>query len=66
MVHGKKDRPNMHYPIYVNPENGAVSLEPTDVYNIEVIPQRPTGELGRWTWGKNKKIENNIDLVRKH
>lgn len=47
----KEDRPNMFYPIYVNPEDGSVSLEQTEKYSICVIPKRPTGELSRWCWG---------------
>jgi adenine-specific DNA-methyltransferase len=58
----KEQRPKMHYPIYVNPQNGQVSLMKNEIYKIEVIPQRPTGELGRWTWGKDK-LEKNKKLV---
>lgn len=50
----REDRPNMYYPIYVNPKNSDVSLKKTDEYTIEVLPQRPTGEHSRWTWGKEK------------
>ena len=50
----KEDRPNMFYPVFVNPHNGKCSLEQSLEYSIEVIPQRPTGELSRWTWGKDK------------
>lgn len=58
----KEDRPNMHYPIYVNPKNGRCSLSKDLNYTIEVIPKRPTGELSRWTWSKPKFIEN-LDIV---
>lgn len=50
----KEDRPNMFYPIYVNPSNGKCSLEKSEEYCVEVIPMRPTGEQSRWTWGKEK------------
>ena len=50
----KEDRPNMYYSIFVNPQTGKCSMEKTDEYSIEVIPKRPTGELSRWTWGKEK------------
>ncbi len=52
----KEDRPNMFYPIYVNPVNGKCSLTSSIEYPIEVIPKRPTGELSRWTWSKEKFI----------
>ena len=50
----KEDRPNMFYPIYVNPDNGECFLDKKQNHFIEVIPKRPTGELSRWTWGKEK------------
>ncbi len=50
----KEDRPNMFYPIYVDPKTGKCSMDRDNIYTIEVIPKRPTGELSRWTWGKEK------------
>ena len=62
----KEDRPNMFYPIYINPDNGNCSLSKTDEYTIEVIPKRPTGELSRWTWGKDKFMaECNVLIGKK-
>jgi len=58
----KEDRPMMHYPIYVNPHNGECSLKKDAEFTIEVIPARPTGELSRWTWGK-EKFENERHLL---
>ncbi len=58
----REDRPNMYYPIYVNPENGSVSLVKDKVYTIECLPKRPSGEDGRWTWSK-QKVENNINIL---
>jgi len=58
----REDRPNMFYPIYVNPDDGKVSLEKSNKYKIECIPKRPTGEEGRWTWSKNK-LKNEIELL---
>lgn len=61
----KEDRPNMFYPIYVNPNDGSCSLTKTDKHTIEVIPQRPTGELSRWTWGKDKFLNEYNELIGK-
>lgn len=61
----RADRPLMFYPIFVNPKNGAVSLEKTDEYSIEVIPKRPTGEEGRWCWGRQKFEKENHLLIGK-
>jgi adenine-specific DNA-methyltransferase len=58
----KEDRPKLHYSIFINPKNGKISLSKSQEYCIEVIPKRPTGELGRWTWSK-EKLESNKDLV---
>lgn len=62
----KEDRPNMFYPIYVNPQTGSVSRTRSSEYSIEVIPQRPSGELGRWCWGPDKfDIEKDLLVGRK-
>lgn len=58
----REQRPNMYYPIYVNPSNGKVSLNKTKIYAVEVLPKRPTGEDGRWTWSK-EKFKKNTDLL---
>lgn len=62
----KEDRPLMHYPIYINPLNGSTSLLQNEEFSIEVIPQRPTGELSRWTWGKDKfELENDFIIGKR-
>ena len=52
----------MYYPIFVNPQNGKVSLVSSDDYSIEVIPRRPSGEDSRWTWSK-ELLEKNKHLI---
>ncbi len=49
----REDRPDMFFPIYVNPDNLAVSLEKVDGW-CEVIPKKSDGREGRWMWGKAK------------
>ena len=61
----KEDRPLMHFPIYVDPDSGKVSIEKSEQFCIEVIPKRPTGELGRWCWGKPKFLAETDKLVGK-
>lgn len=58
----KEDRPSLHYPIYIQPDTGRVSIEESSLYTIKVIPKRPTGELGRWTWSK-KKLSSELGQV---
>ena len=61
----KEERPNMHYPIYVDPITGKCSLKQDAQFSIKVIPQRPSGELGRWTWGIPKFEKQHDELVGK-
>lgn len=58
----REDRPNMYYPLYVNPETGAVSLQKSPAFSIECLPKRPSGEEGRWTWSK-KKVKDELGLL---
>lgn len=62
--YGRFNRPNLFYPIYVNPnlidENGysPVSLERTIEYSIEVLPFNSEQEESCWRWGKEKFKKN--------
>lgn len=61
---GKHNRPNLFYPIYVNPltidKDGfcPVSLTQTDEYYIEVFPYNSTGKESCWRWGTKLFSEN--------
>ena len=61
----REQRPNMYYPIYINPINGKVNEFKTDVFSIETFPKRPTGEESRWTWGPDKFINDKNILIGK-
>jgi len=61
----RADRPNMYYPIYVNPNNLKVSLEKTQEFTIEALPIRPSGEESRWTWGMKTTLSRTNELVAK-
>lgn len=61
----REQRPKMYYPIYVNPNNNSVSLQKNEEYTIEVLPKRPSGEESRWTWGKDKLMQNLHLLIGK-
>ena len=64
---GRHNRPNLFYPIYVNPkvvdENGfcPISLEKTDDFCVEVVPLNSQGQESCWRWGQKKVIDNNTD-----
>lgn len=49
----RKDRPNMYFPLYVNPETREVEVEKTGPFVIEVLPKLSDGEDGRWRWGRS-------------
>lgn len=60
----KHNRPNLYYPIYINPdvkdEEGhcPISLKKDKKYNVEVYPLNSKGESSVWRWSKKKLIEN--------
>ena len=47
-------RPNLYYPLFVDPNSGTVSTAKSDRYSIEVWPDAPNGVKTCWTWGKDK------------
>ena len=50
----REDRPNMYFPIYINPETNICALERHTEGDIEVYPLRGDGSEGCWRWGKDK------------
>lgn len=54
----RKERPNMYYPFYVNPETGKVSLEQNEFYSVEALPVKSNGDDGRWRWGRDTAAKN--------
>jgi adenine-specific DNA-methyltransferase len=47
----REQRPNMYFPIYVNQQNGKVSVEKGTDFSIEVLPIKSNGVDGAWRWG---------------
>jgi adenine-specific DNA-methyltransferase len=58
----REDRRDMFFPIYVNPNSGAVSLDSRNHYTIEVLPRKSDGRDGRWMWS-SKKVAEEISRV---
>ena len=58
----REDRPDMFFPIYVNPTSQEVSLEAHNGWKT-VIPKKSDGREGRWMWGKQKCITDGSRLV---
>lgn len=61
----REDRPNMYYPIYVDPKSSLVSLVKDDTYTEEVVPMLSDGTDGCWRWGKKNTDENLENLKAK-
>ena len=55
-------RPNLYFPLYVDPTNGKVYLEKKTSAFIEVLPVASDGTPTCWTWSK-LKIENENDYL---
>jgi adenine-specific DNA-methyltransferase len=49
----REDRPDMYFPIYVNPVNQEISIDKMNGWE-EVYPRKSDGSDGRWMWGKDK------------
>ena len=60
----REDRPDMFFPIYVNPDNEEISFEKIDSWS-EVVPKKSDGTDGRWMWGKLKCKTDKHLLVAK-
>jgi len=64
-VFNRENRPNLYYPIYVNPKTFEVSLEKTEEFSQEVFPINSQNVDGCWTWGKDKLRKNTKIVVGK-
>jgi adenine-specific DNA-methyltransferase len=58
----RQDRPDMFFPIFVNPQTLKISFEPAQGFTEKVLPRKSTGEDGRWMWGK-EKCKKDIHLL---
>jgi adenine-specific DNA-methyltransferase len=58
----REDRPDMYFPIFVNPDDCSVSVSKTKKHTIEVYPKKSDGRDGRWMWGFDK-TKDEIDRV---
>ena len=58
-------RPNLYYPIYVDPETRNISLDRTDSFHIELWPDAPTGVKTCWTWKNGQSPERVSPALRR-
>lgn len=62
----RSERPNLYFPIYVNPNTGSVSLEKNFEFSEEALPIQPsTMEDGTWRWSKDKILLNCEQIIGK-
>lgn len=63
---GRFNRPNLFFPIFVNPNAEfegyyPISLERDDNFTLEILPYNRTGGESCWRWGK-EKVHKNFNL----
>ena len=58
----RKDRPDMYFPIYIDPEDGSISLKPDSSHKIEALPKKSDGRDSRWMWSPGK-VAKEMDRV---
>ena len=56
------DAPTLFFPLYYNPKTGDVSLIKDDFHFKERYPIKSNGAEGRWTWGKEKILNESYRL----
>ena len=57
-VFNRRNRPNLFYPFYADPDTGDVALERHGRFSVEVLPRNTAGEDGCWTWGQIRARRN--------
>lgn len=60
----RTDRPNLYYPLYINPDTCQVSSHPDPGYSEIAVPIQPsTNEDGTWRWSIEKVNQSAEELV---
>jgi adenine-specific DNA-methyltransferase len=61
------NRPNLFYPLFINPKTNEVSTVETSEFNTKVLPLWPDGFEGCWTWGdKLSEKDKNLLVAKKY
>jgi adenine-specific DNA-methyltransferase len=55
-------RPNLFFPVYVDPSDGSVSMTRSAQYSAEVLPRKSDGTDGCWRWGVPTVTKNVAEL----
>jgi adenine-specific DNA-methyltransferase len=62
-VFNRTNRPNLWFPLYINPNDSTVALTKSVTHHEEALPRNSKDEDGCWTWSRKKVEENNHLLV---
>lgn len=58
---GKHNRPNLFFPLYINPDDASVTLEKSTTHSIAVYPIWDDEFEGCWTWNMTKvKLQGDL------
>jgi adenine-specific DNA-methyltransferase len=57
----REDRPNLHFPIFVNPKDGSVTTD-AEKGLVKVVPKLSDGTDGVWRWQKSKVARDGSEL----
>lgn len=52
-------RPNLYYPLWIDPDTGKVAVAEDDKHSVERLPLAGDGTPTCWTWSKDKIIKEN-------
>lgn len=55
-------RPNLFFPVYVDPTDGSVAMAASDLHSVEVVPTKSDATEGCWRWGREKMTASLDDL----
>jgi len=56
-------RPNLYYPLFVQPSTGLVATTRSADFSVEVLPDAPDGTQTCWTWGRDRVTSDNALLL---
>lgn len=63
----KEDVPSLHFPVYFNSNTNSIYIDGEDFQKnanlITIIPYQSAGVLGRWTWSREKMINEKENLI---
>ncbi len=52
----RAQRPNLFFPVWIDPTDGSVSMEESEAHLIRVVPTKADGSDGCWRWGTRKVL----------